>query len=303
MDYLQGIVLSNGDVIDQLTDTNPTTNVNRLAQWAAGDPIPTAQIGFGAAPEVTFTTPQVKTILDACGLYGLDMSAGNADLYYRKAVAYGTRETLAAEAHVRLRAVQALLLWDTITCRKGGLAEISCRIIPTYDGSTAPLVPLSSQAIPTCGAATEFFGMGPIELNTTNLSELEEWTFNLNPEAQVKVFAGEDYPSHVHVARHAPELNITTSDLDYWETIGVGGLNLTSVEAWLRKRQANSVQSVADGTAEHIKITGALGLATTGGSSGGADSDPATMTINAALRAADCSAANAATISTASAIA
>jgi hypothetical protein len=261
---LHGILLPNSDWITSLTDVTPAPNAELFSAMAASDVIPSFRGGHGSTPDIQFRSPQVKTILDACGITGYDMSAGNCDLYYRQDTPYGTREAIGDSDHIRLRLVRGMMIWDEISASQDALAEISCRIIPTWDGSTAPLTPLGSQAIPAEYSNTEFFGLGPIEINDGGsfIGSLDEWRFNLTPQLNLPRSDGEPYPSFIGIETHDPVLTCTTGHFDAWTGIGAQGLALTSLNWFLRKRTFDNTGSVADGTSQHIKFTAGSGLAT-----------------------------------------
>lgn len=261
---LHGILLPNSSWITSLTDITPAPNAQHFSAMAAGDVVPSFRGGHGSSPDIQFRSPQIKTILDATGMTGYDMSGGNCDLYYRLVTPYGTREAIGDSDHLRLRLVRGLLTWDEISASQDALAEISCRIIPTYDGTTAPLTPLGSQTIPAQFSNTTFFGLGPIEINDggSYVGGLENWRFSLNPQLNIVRSDGEPYPSFVSIESHDPILTATTGHVANWTTMGAQGLALTVLDFWLRKRTFDDTGHVADATAQHIKFTGGSGLAT-----------------------------------------
>ena len=305
--YLYGILLPNGNWINELTDCTPATNTKHITGYASGQVVPDFRGGHGCAPDIRFTTPQLKTVLDACGLTGYDMSAGNCDLYYQAGVNLGTRQGIAETEHLQLRCVRALLYWESITARQGGdgdadAATIACRIIPTYDGVNPPFVPAGGEAIPSCALAEEYYGLGPTELNTVAVNGISSRTLELNPTLDEKASDGEDYLSWVSIRQHDPIETIETDSIGQWTNIGIDGLALTGIESWLRKKQQDNVMHHPDGNAVHIKFTGTAGLATVQ-QTAGADGNPANTTIRVAYRRPTCSSAHAMSVSTASAVA
>lgn len=261
---LHGILLPSSQWITAITDLTSAPNAELFSAMAASDLIPSFRGGHGSSPDIQFRTPQIKAVLDVCGFVGYDMSTGNCDLYYRQDTPYGGREAVGDSDHLRLRAVRGVLTWDEITASQDGIAEISCRITPTWDGTTAPLTPLGSQTIPAEFYNTTFFGLGPIELNDGGsfIGALENWRFTLNPQLNIRRSDGDPYPSYVGVESHDPVLTATTGHFAQLTSIGYQGLALTACDWWLRKRTADNTGLVADGVAQHIKFTAGSGLAT-----------------------------------------
>jgi|GEM_PF-1834014 len=302
--YLHGIYLPAGTWISSLQDTTPKAAVQHITEYSPSAVVPSFRGGYGARPEVSFTTPQIKTILDTCGMAGADLSGGNVDLYYKRATNLGTREAIADLDHLRIRCVRSMLVWDRISARQDQLATISCRLVPTYDGTNAPLTPAGGVAVPAEIKTADFFTMGSVAINTTNVDGALEWDLNLNPTYKEQASEGEPYLSYFGVARHDPVLTVTPEDLGYWATIDVTGLTLTALTAYLRKLDADGVGPLSDATAEHIKFTAAdnpCGLATLDDTSGGVD-DTGNVPIRCGLRISDVTSAHPLGVSTTSAI-
>ena len=302
--YLHGILLPGGTWISSLTDTTPKAAVQHITEFAPSAIVPSFRGGYGARPEISFTTPQIKTILDTCGLVGADLSASNVDLFYKRATNLGTREAIADLDHLRIRCVRSMLVWDRISARQGQLATVSCRLVPTYDGTNAPLQPTGGVAITAEIKTADFFTLGPVAINGTNVDGAIEWDLNLNLTYKEQASEGEPYLSYFGVHRHDPVLTVTPEDLGYWATIDVTGLTMTALVAYLRKLDADDVGPLADGTAEHIKFTAEdnpCGLATLDDTSGGID-DTGNVPIRCALRLSDVTSGHVLAESTASAI-
>jgi hypothetical protein len=284
--YLHGILLPSGEWISQLTDTTPSHNVQKIVEYAAGSLVPSFRGAHGARPDVTFTSTQLGTILAATGLWGAAYAATNVDLFYRLGSNLGTRAALASSAHLRIRAVRSVLYWDRISAKQGDLATISCRLVPTFDGTNPPLVATGSLAIATQPLAVAPYTLGPVKLNGVSLDAIAGWDLALNPEINEKASGGDSWTSFCGINRHNPVLTVTPEDLGNWATIGHTGLQLTSLVAYLRKKSADLVTNVANGTAEHIAFSATdnpCGIATIENSSGGIGS-PATASIQCGLR-------------------
>ena len=297
LDYLYGLVLP-GATINSLTDCTPAANLAALQVYAGGSPLPTMQAGFGAAPAIEFTTPQVHTILGLCGLGGADLSGGNCDLYYRRSTHLAGRAAMSSAVHLRLRAVRALLYWTEISARGKEPATIRCRLVPTFDGSNPPLVPAAGATIPAAAPAVEVYGLGRCSINGAAVAGVDGWTLSLNPRLVERPDSGEDFPVFAAVENHNPALSIDTPDLDQWAAAGVTGAALngtTGAVAYLQKRRADTGGGYAWDTQNHIRLTGLYGLASIGQGRGG-DKGPASLALQVAFRVNNLTAAHALTV-------
>lgn len=298
LDYLYGIKLPSGALISELTDATPKPNIEVLTAMCAGDTMPQFLGGHGAKPQIDFSTPQIKTVLDACGMLGYDASAGNLDLHYRSGRKYGTR----AATGLRIRMINSLLWWTQLSARQNGAAEITCSVAPAFDGTNPPMTPAGAVAVPAMSALPqEFYTLGPVSINGYAVAGVEEWSLDLGVKTQMKAADGESYPSWIGVESHSPVLTVKTAALAAWATTGVGGLALTALEFYLRKKKLDNAGCEANGSAVHVKFAATKGVVYVEQSSGGAE-EPAACTLKVHLRKAAPTDAHALTVSTASAI-
>jgi len=298
LDYLYGVLLPNSALISELTDCTPKAAVEAMTAICAGDPMPQFVGGHGAKPQVDFRSPQIKTILDVAGMLGYDASAGNTDLHYRSGTNLATR----ASTGLRIRLLRALLHWTQLTARQNEPAEISCSIVPTYDGTNAPMTPAGAIAVPALAAMPqEYYTLGPVAINGSLVAGVTDWSLDLGVKTHVEQSDGEPYPSWCGIESHEPVLTVNTRYLASWATTGVGGLALSSLVFYLRKKALDSAGCVANGSAVHVKFTAAKGVVFVDQNSGGADG-PATCGLRIHLRKAAVGDTHPIAVNTASAI-
>jgi len=280
-----------------LTDATPAPAVKLLSEMAAGDVLPQFIGGHGAVPAIDFRSPQIKDVLDALGLYGYGSSAANTDLSYRSGTNLSTRATTG----LRLRLNKALTYWTGIQASQDQLAEIAARIVPTWDGTTAPMVPAGATECPALSLPAQYYTLGPVKVNGTAVAGLTGWSLDLGPQVHIEAADGESYPSGGGVQSHSPVLTLTTRTLAQFATVGVAGLTLSALVFYLRKKSTDGVGCVADGTASHIAFTASSGMVYVDNNVGGSGG-PAACGLRIALRRANTSAAHCLSVSTASAI-
>jgi hypothetical protein len=300
LDYLYGISLPSGVLISELEDCTPKPNIELLTAMCAGDTLPQFIGGHGANPQVDFRTPQIKSILTACGLSFYSGAAGNTDLHYRS----GTNLAGRAASGLRIRLLQAAMYWSQLQAKQGEAASISCAIMPTFDGTNAPMTAAGATAVATMSALPqEYYTLGPVSINGAAVAGVEGWTLDMATKPEVKASDGESYPSWCGFDNQTPVLSISTNTLASWATVGVGGLALATggLVFYLRAKALDSAGCVANAVAQHIKFTAAAGMVFVDQNSGGAGS-PAACTLKVALRKAAPTDAHCLTLSTASAI-
>jgi len=308
---LHGILLPGATWVTELADVTAAANVELLTGYAGGAVTPSFRGAQGARPDVTFSTPQIKTILDQCtdgdGVSMADYNEANVDLYYRLATAFGSRGAITDAEHLVVRARRSMMIWTQLEAKQGQPASIQCRIIPTFDGTNIPIVGIGSQTIPANLNVAEQFTLGPVELQGSGawIDGVQGWTFAQGLEPDVDASDGDIYASHAGLGRGDPILTIDTPDVGLWEEYGVTGVALTALAAHLRKRNVDLAANHADATECHIKLSATddpCGFVHVVDSKGGV-ADKATLGLRCALRRSVVGTTHPLTVATASAIA
>lgn len=283
---LHGIVsASPAAFISQIDSARPTPNSEFLDGVPAGFPYALFTSHFALNPDVTFETPQIKTILDLTGALSsiVDLSAGNVDLHFKKFQDLGRRVADASLAHKRFRMAQAYLSLGQITAGDRSRAVAACRLGTTYNGSSAPLVAAGSLALAGTPTAAQHFVAGPVFYNvgggSTQIPGVQSVSIDLG--RQVIQLSGDGEPYITFAACQMYDPVITVQCVEHaWETFTAEGGVLTGASIYLRK--VSALGRVADGTTEHIKFAGTAGLITVTESTGGGN-DPSITTYRIKL--------------------
>lgn len=307
--FLHGILLPGGTWIGVATDLTPAANIEHLTAYAGAATVPSFRGGAKAVPDVSFTTTQINDILNECtdgdGISLADYSAGNVDLFFRRATNFSTRDTIGTATALRLRAYRSMMYWTRIEARQDQAATIECRVIPTWDGTNNPIVGLGTQTIASMLLAQNQYTLGPVKLNGAWIDGVEGFTLEQNHELNEKASDGQIFLTFAGIRRSDPILNVDTPDLDQWVSPGTDGVAITALLAYLTKRKKDSTSNVADATAEHIKFSGADnpgGLATVEQGSGGIDA-PGSVGLRIATAISTATTLHPLTVDTAAAIA
>lgn len=282
----------------QLEEATPSPGASILLGASAGHIQPLFRGIPAYKPSVGFKCTQLATLLAECGLYGAALT-GNTDCLYRKTVPFGTREALASTVHTQIRLHDAFMAWRGLTARHQGIASADVMISALFDGTNAPMAATAGVALTGINpAAGEYFALGPVSVNGTVLSGVQEATIDMGLEFIEAGSASEAYPSFIAVRAVNPTITLRGLDLG-WGTYTAGGTAISACIVYLRRLTADG-NYVADATATHIKFTGTNGLITIDSTGGGGNSEVTTglkLSLRAASATAECL-----TVSTTSAI-
>ncbi|MGE0605550.1 MAG: hypothetical protein AB7O62_00385 [Pirellulales bacterium] len=294
---LHGLLFPSAAFISEFSSSQTNINVDELTGLASGHAQPLFTGGAGERPDYTFSTPQIATLLTALGLYGTDLSAGNTDVYQKAATDLGNRVADGTTSHHRLRMANAFGYVTSIRAAHGQVAEISARIVPSWDGSTVPLTPAGSVALSGTAAAIEYFTLGPVKINGTALAGVQEWSLDLGCQIAELSSDGDIYTSFIYLKEIIPTISVRGTGTDWQATYGTAGTALSALTLYLRRRAVDGY-NVSGST--NIAITATNGTVRFDGASG-AGNDPLSTMLKIRPRAAS-SAANVLAFDAASAI-
>lgn len=257
---VHGLLLPSAAFLSELTSGSLTAGIAPISVVPAGFPQPLALHTGAQRPMVNFTTAQLATLFGATGVYGYDTSGGNTDFFCKAASDLGVRVADATTSHLRFRATQGLLNWLSIEASQDGVATATCRYLPTYDGTNAPLVAAGTMALSGTPSGEECFGMGPVYHNGSIIPNVTGWSLDLGISFYEIAADGEPFLTYVGVKEIAPVLTLRGVRAANFVTYTLGGTAInTSLNAYLRRRTADG-GFYADGSSQHIKIAATNGL-------------------------------------------
>jgi hypothetical protein len=256
--YFPHAIFSSVLSITQLSDMQPSHNIVDITEFAAGQVGPQFHGTAMASPDNRFSTPQLKSLLDACvaGDYNVcrDLSGTSVDMEFKAGENRGSRLLEAALSHIRLRmTTNAMICWESITARQGANAEARCRVVAAFDGTNDPMVATASVALNGTSAINALFTLGPIVLNGTTHQGVQEADWVNNNTYLEEGAEGDGFPSFVSLDTYAPVLTFRTRDLSLLSTYG-RSTALSALTFYLRKKLASGI-NVPNATAEHIAFT------------------------------------------------
>ena len=221
---------------------------------------------YGQKVAPAFETLQVAKALTNCALSGLKISAatvGTGLTTYQKKIAEGGIRTSGAN-HDTHNFKEGLLYPTGIEVDHQGDARITYDLCCTYDGTNNPVVIAVNQNLPTPPTDLERFTLGPLTLGNVAFAQHTGYSINFGIKVNAEGAESDIWDTYCWIDTVEPTITIRGIDKKWFDAaaIPLTGLVMTqaNTKLYLRKRAAGGTY-VADGTAEHIKMTMA-GVAT-----------------------------------------
>lgn len=255
---------ANAFTAGQITRFQPDPGFTRVLATAGGARFPSFVGTRRIAPRFSFECTDVASVLaenSAAALYnGLlidsDVSHPGLTAYFPQRQQGGGFQSGAN--HITATIADGTLILDSLSVAGGDDATLAGRVIATSsDGTTAPLAIATSQALPAGDpAVTTLYTLGPSVIGGAELSGVQRWTLATNTQEVARMAGGSVYETFSGLASGQPILTLDTLHGDAWNSYKGHGTLQTSANCYLylRKRDRGGA-FVADGTAEHVKIT------------------------------------------------
>lgn len=233
------------------------------AEWftvhPAGHPAPLFGAISKVRPEISFSTPQIDTVLGALTTWGAAISAKT----YQKLSSGVAPYARSATTSYKHTIAQALAFWSNITLPATGEASANVMVRPIYDGTNSPIAFAGSSALPSgVLVATNEFAAGPVSINGTALDGIQSITISSGTNFMSKGDASSVYDTYGDLSVGQCVVTIKTLNRINWSTIILSGLGVTDLTFYAKKWANKSSNSfVANATAEHILFNSATALA------------------------------------------
>lgn len=275
---LDKLVLPSTVELTQIRSARWQAGITSLLEYPAGHVHPMFRANLEQKPVLEMVTPEIDVVLGAIGVGGA--AFGSIASYFKLAAQTGA-VARATTSHQKVTIASSYGHWTTITLPHNGQGEATVMFTAVYDGSNNPFVYAGSQALSGNLAAGTHFGAGPVSINGTNLTGVQEITIESGLQLIQAGSSSEIWDTFVGAERTACKVTIRTFKMTNWSTLGLSGTTLngsTGLVFYARKFAQGAGNRVADGTAEHVKFIGLLGTAYPVDSNG-QNSSPITDTL------------------------
>lgn len=256
--------------ITHLSEVSPDRGYQILTESTSGSPNPCFVGVETADPDITFTSRQLKSIIDVCTAKHLarDLSAGTVDLWYKAGKAMEIREDPTTAVHAVARLVtSAMLYWTNLRVTTGTVAEIAARLVTAQRGVSDPMVWLGAQQLPALSGCQRIFGMGPVRLNGVLLEGVTGWNLATNPVLEPVRSDGSKTNTYQGIRTFHPVVTLASNNLDEITNSSFGGDEFSTLELFLQRYVSTNMFDLP-GNNTHIKITLVGGLRAVSGVSG-----------------------------------
>lgn len=255
---LGSTVLSGLQNID--TQTNPEVD----SEVSLGSVFPQFVCITGQKPKMMFMSRSVAACLGLVGLTGATID-GSTNLIGYSATLDGIGNPASGSVHRTYTANRGLLVPRRLSCQHRQNAQLDLEaILYSSDGAAYPLAIADNVALPTISAAIAQHTLGPVTLGisgtTVVIPDLQNISIDFGNGAQTTGASSNLYDSYMENPQVKPVINLTGIDALVFggsSKVPPAGQQIThaGTTIYFRKRSTTGVGFVADGTAEHIKIT------------------------------------------------
>jgi len=239
-----------GTMIDGVSEQAIDTGAQELRPDHDGAADGRLVVIAGFDPVINITTMAVNSLLAALGaspLYGkaLDVTIP-ATLFCQAGTAGGARASTGA---LKVVANAGIVIPLSLSAGNRTAASLQFQIVPSYDGTNAPLTVTAAQALAGTPAADEVYFAGPAKLNNTAMTSVKSLSINFGITLDKSDHAGYPYYSFVCVRSVRPVITITTDQVDLAATYHGGVAIASATHVYLRQGAAAGGR-VADGTSQ-----------------------------------------------------
>jgi hypothetical protein len=239
-----------------MSDTTLEPGTETVLGHAAGEFRPTYVSVMNIAPRWTGSTMEISRILDATGIRSLALPTSTTyttlSLYYAKFQDLSTRAS--GSSHIKMVVNKGMMVPRSITVSQGQPAVLNFDVVTLYDGTNAPLVFSTSQALPTAVAFDEMHTLGPIYFNGAQLTGVQSMTFDFGVDIEVTSADGEVYPRFAAITQTQPFIDFTTTELPDWVTQTLAGTVQGATDSVIYL-SAMAEGSTRGGAGAHISFT------------------------------------------------
>lgn len=164
------------------------------------------QVALQAMPSLSFTTNDVKALLDDFSLTANAITSNPLKVYLQKTVDEGVRDSVCTEYSI----AKGLWTISSISLTQGTVASATISVYPcSSDGITSPILVNDAFALPSIDPLEEVLTLGANSINGTTLTRVQGVEIALNNSVQQIVSDGHMYPTFATLTAHAPTITLS----------------------------------------------------------------------------------------------
>lgn len=212
------------------------------------------------APVGSGETSDLKAFLDECGVTGMlvdaDVTHPGVVMSFRKYDQGGTRVAVGTAEHFTTTVENGILIPKTLSASHQGPATLSYELVAFESGGTAPITWDEAATLDSVNPTVDLIHtVGKVDLSGTQLSGVRSISVDFGLSVTAEGGDSDVYPTITYIVVASPKIQIVADHIDFTSTLTEDGLyDATGSVIYFRKRDEGGT-FVADGTAEHIKLT------------------------------------------------
>lgn len=249
--------------IDQITNYNISTGLREIVEAADGSVDATFAAVMGADPVLTFTTSDLKALLDLATGDGLHITSDEVDdpgvtLWLQALDEGGTRKSGAN--HIKVVIGNGILVPRIISAtHDGGPATATFDVLPiSSDGSTTPVAVTGSVALEGTPTVSALWTLGTCKVRNSDLPAVD-LTIDYGIDARREGADGLPYATYSYIMSRRPTITFTSPNVGAFATYGIAGLAVSATTVVYFRKMSEGGTRVAVATEEHISCTVAQG--------------------------------------------
>lgn len=258
---LDTVVLSGPVQFSRLSNVRAAPEIEKIVTRPAGHTMPMFVANSRYKPVISFSSGQIDLVASTIPVNGLAISAA-AYLYFKLKTATGNAARNAT-SHLRFIINLGLACWTSCRLPHKGEGSIDVTLYADFDGTNDPLILESGVALPAAQIAGDHFSAGPLKINGSQLTGIQDVTLNSGCRVFSEGSDGDEFDTFVALQTADPTVEWTYRGTALGD-ISLDGIILNGSTGLLvngRKYSANAGM-LANATAEHIAWQALLGNVT-----------------------------------------
>lgn len=218
----------------------------------SGDPVTQAIHVTSVAPAIQIQSGDLAGILDSTGMFGgtsfMGLSNSAAIMYMRERTNGGAYAS--GSSHTTISGAYSLTSIQSIQAQQDGdFASATLQTLYYSPDGADPLTKSANQALVTTAYQPQF-GMGPVTIGGTRVTDIVGWAVNPGLSIQEYRVDGNAFPTKIFVLQSDPSIDITFKHAPSIASLGL--YSSATVVVYAYKRTDGGIYS---GSSDHISIT------------------------------------------------
>jgi len=247
-------------IVPDITSQDLTPNAQQVAEITGSRTRPSHSAVTEIKPVFNFSSFALEALFDVLGVAGLPVDSdtdSGVTMFLAAIDDYG--DTVAGSNHQSYLMKKGIVAPRRLTVDHRGEAQLECTGYAIQKATNDPIVVSATAALPTITVTSKRWTLGPIDLAGTVLTDYTGIDVDFGLQIDPIGVQSDVYDKYIGVKNQTPSVTIRGISPGWFGSsiIPLGGKVVTHANSnfFLRKRTQDGDHFVANGTAEHIKLT------------------------------------------------